>query len=45
MKQHIIHAATKLCSLCLVLSGLFYWKGVSIIFFGEKEYPQKSDFK
>ncbi len=45
MKQHVIHAMTKLCSLCLVLSGLFYWKGVSVILFGEKEYPKESDFE
>lgn len=44
MKQRIMSATAKLCSLCLVLSGLFYWKGVSIILFGEKEYPKESDY-
>lgn len=44
MKNRIMSAATKLCSLCLVLSGLFYWEGISIILFGEKEFPKESDF-
>lgn len=44
MKHSIRTAMTKICSLCLVLSGLMYWDGISIFLFGEKEYPDKSDF-
>lgn len=44
MKHHVMSATTKLCSLCLMLVGLFHWNGISIILFGEKEFPKESDF-
>lgn len=44
MKYRFMSAMTSLCSLCLIFAKLFHWKGVSIILFGEKEYPNPSDY-
>lgn len=39
MKTRFMHIATNVCSLTLALMPYFYYKGSSIIFFGEPKYP------
>lgn len=44
MKRNLQSLAIKLCSLCLVCSGVFHWDGVSLFLFGEQEFPKESDY-
>ncbi len=39
MKTRLMKTITGVCSLALALMPYFYYKGSSIIFFGEPAYP------
>ncbi len=41
MKTRLMKAITGLCTLALALTPFFYYKGCSIVLFGEPEYPSK----
>ncbi len=41
MKSKLIKVSTFLCTLALALTPFYHFKGCSIVFFGEPEYPKK----
>lgn len=41
MKNKLMNALTGICTLALALTPFFYYKGSSIVFFGEPKYPEK----
>lgn len=43
MKTRLMKAITGLCTLALALTPFFYSNTVSIVFFGEPEYPCKKN--
>lgn len=45
MKKKLMNAVTSVCALALALTPFFYYKGSSVILFGEPEFPSKENFK
>ena len=43
MKTRLMNAITGVCALALALTPFFYYKGSSIVLFGEPEYPCKKN--
>ena len=43
MKTRLMKAITGLCTLALALTPFFYSNTVSIVFFGEPDYPCKKN--
>ena len=42
MKKRLLNVMTSVCTLALVLSPFFFYKGSSIVFFGEPTFPEKN---
>lgn len=39
-KQALIR---KICTMCMALGGIWYWEGMSLLFFGEPKYPEQTE--
>ncbi|MBO5483994.1 MAG: hypothetical protein J5979_02135 [Lachnospiraceae bacterium] len=42
MKKRLINVMTSVSTLVLALSPFFFYKGSSIVFFGEPTFPEKN---